>query len=406
MAKLQTRDRNKNKPGKAPNWEYRFEGPRVAGKRTSVSKCGFKTKKEAEAAGAKALSEYYSVGKVFTPSSVSFHDLADKWLELYASVNLRDGTISSYKRLINNNLLPAFGSKPAAGISPEAIQSYVNQLKKDDISHSHAMSIFSLLKAILDYAVEPLHYIQVNPCDHVRLPKFEDKKKRNVISPENWERIIAEFPEGSRFFVPLMIGYYTGMRVGEVTGLTWDCFDPDARTLQVKQQLAYVDGAGFHLGPTKSASGNRTILISSDLVDILLREKARQEANRARYGEFYTSYELLPFKNGKGETCFHIGSCVNGFNFICSDENGEVTTSGTIRYLSRLVHHKLGIENFDFHSLRHTHATVLVAGGANYKAIQQRMGHHRIETTLQTYAHSTLEMDEDAVAIFDMFSKK
>ena len=82
MAKINVRDRNKN-TGRRPNWEYRFEIASVAGKRQNATKSGFRTKKEALEAGAKALAEYYASGEHFTPSTVSLSDYLDFWLENY-----------------------------------------------------------------------------------------------------------------------------------------------------------------------------------------------------------------------------------------------------------------------------------------------------------------------------------
>ena len=86
MAKLNIRNRNKNQIGKdgkpkAPNWEYRFEAAKVDGKRKSISKSGFKTKKEAEIEGAKALAEYDNAGLKFEPAEISVSDFMDYWLK-------------------------------------------------------------------------------------------------------------------------------------------------------------------------------------------------------------------------------------------------------------------------------------------------------------------------------------
>ena len=82
MAKLNIRNRNKDKldangKPKPPNWEYRFEGAKIDGKRKHITKAGFRTKKEAEIAGTKALAEYNNAGLSFEPSEVSVSDYLD-----------------------------------------------------------------------------------------------------------------------------------------------------------------------------------------------------------------------------------------------------------------------------------------------------------------------------------------
>ncbi|RCW48352.1 hypothetical protein DFP97_10652 [Paenibacillus prosopidis] len=76
-------NRNKDKPDKKPNWEDRFEGAKVDGKRKHITKAGFRTKKEVLEAGTKALAEYNNAGLVFTPSEVSVADYLNYWFEQY-----------------------------------------------------------------------------------------------------------------------------------------------------------------------------------------------------------------------------------------------------------------------------------------------------------------------------------
>ena len=91
-------------------------------------------------------------------------------------------------------------------------------------------------------------------------------------------------------------------------------------------------------------------------------------------------------------------------NMVCVDENGEFTSSDSFKYTARVIHYELKLA-FNYHSLRHTHATLLKEGGAEIKDIQKRLGHARIETTLQTYVHRTDKMEEQSVEIFENIVK-
>ena len=79
-------------------WEFSFEGARIAGKRQTISKSGFRTKAEASAAGAKAMAEYNRAGSVFTPSEISVSDYFDLWLEQYCCNNCKQRCTRGYKR--------------------------------------------------------------------------------------------------------------------------------------------------------------------------------------------------------------------------------------------------------------------------------------------------------------------
>ena len=114
MAKLNITNRNKDKfdkdgKPKAPNWQYRFEAAKVDGKRNSISKAGFKTKKEAEIAGTKALAEYNNAGLKFEPTEISVSDYMDYWLKNYCAMNVADSTMTAYKNIVKNHIKPRIG---------------------------------------------------------------------------------------------------------------------------------------------------------------------------------------------------------------------------------------------------------------------------------------------------------
>lgn len=133
----------------------------------------------------------------------------------------------------------------------------------------------------------------------------------------------------------------------------------------------------YELGTPKTKSSYRTIDIGDTLIKILKRHKIWQKKNKLEYGQYYTDS-----------------------NYVCTKENGQLVTIDTIKYISRIVNYELKI-NFNFHSLRHTHATMLLEAGANPKDIQKRLGHSKISTTLDTYSHVTKRMKNQTVDIME-----
>lgn len=397
MAQVTTRNRNKN-TDKKPNWEYRFEAARINGKRKHISKSGFRTQKEALAAGTKALAEYNSGGQTFQPAEISFSDYLDLWLEKYVMVNLRPKTQESYKGIINNHIRPALGQFKLNALNPSALQDFANSLKTKGYSKRHIVNIMSTITNSLNYAIEPLQYIKHNPAKLIKLPKVERApRQRIVLSPEDWEQIISRFPFGNKYHIPLMIGYYTGMRISEVFALTWEDIDFEKLEIKVSKQIVKIkpdrEKAKWCFGEPKTKSAHRIVRIGSNLSETLKREKLRQKENKLLYGHYRTKYslcemdELVPDENGK-------------IDLLCVNDDGTFVTTDSFKYCSRVIHHELKID-FDFHSLRHTHATILIENGISPKSVQKRLGHEKIETTLQTYVHETPEMAEEAAEAFD-----
>lgn len=430
MATVNVRNRNQNKfdkdgNRKKPNWEYRFEAAQIGGKRKQISKSGFSTKKDALAAGTKALAEYNRSGQTFSPSEISVSDYLDYWMDTYCKMNLKYNTQLGYLNIIENHLKPAFGHYRLSSLQPAPIQEFVNRLKSEGFAKSTVTGIISVLSASMEYAIEPLQYIKYNPCNRVRFPKFEKSSKgRTYIPPEQFRQIIDRFPEGSNFYIPLMIGYYTGLRISETFGLTWGDIDFENRTLTVDKQICKrnygvdvrqvlqkkgkkEEKSAWYFNTPKTVSSTRTIKIGDTLCNVLKREKIRQKKNRLQYGEYYTEHYLSPEKDEKGNTIYRImsgertlQSTLKKVNLICVRENGEYISTDSFKYCARVIHGELKLQ-FDYHSLRHTHATMLIENGANPKDVQMRLGHNNIGTTLQTYTHDTEQMQEQSVDIFE-----
>lgn len=423
MAKINVRDRNKNKPDKKPNWEYRFEAARVDGKRKHISKAGFKTKKEALEAGALAMSEYNTAGLHFEPSEIGVNDYLDYWYEQYCVTNLKYNTLLTYQHLIKKHIKPYIGMYKLKSLNPSVLQDYANDLSKKGYAISYVFGILSTLKVALDYAVFPLKYIRDNPITYIKFPTNGKRKRaRQVISREEFEKIMQRFPFGNRFHIPLLLGWYCGLRISEAFAVTWEDVDFENKTLNVDKQLikrSYSheekaimqyrrnsEKSAWYFTPPKYDS-YRVIKIGDNLIDVLCREKQRQEENEQLYNEYYTTYVSVEETDEKGNPITRIvpiPKCIETtqphINFVCRDENGIFSTTDTFKYAARVIQGLIETP-FDFHSLRHSHATLLIENGVSPKAVQQRLGHRSIVTTLQTYVKATEHMQQEAADAFE-----
>ena len=312
-------------------------------------------------------------------------DYFDYWFDNYVKLNCKYNTQKYYKDIIENHIKPNLGIYKLKSLHPATLQKFFNGKYLQGYSKNSLKNFFGVLSKALKMAVYPYQFIKENPMQYVELPKVEEKKKANydlkIITMEEFNRIIERFPEGSSFYIPCQIAFHTGMRAGEVCALTWDCVDLKNKTIRVEKTLIGKGKGIWELASPKTKSSYRTIAIGDTLVNILKKHKKSQMENRLRYGKYY--------KNS---------------NFVCTKENGELVTTNSLKYLSRVVNYELGID-FNFHSFRHTHATMLLEAGANIKDIQERLGHSRITTTIDTYSHVTKKMKLDTVNIFESIIK-
>ena len=393
-------------------WEYRFETAKVDGKRKQISKSGFATKREAIVAGTKALAEYNQAGLHFEPSDISVSDYLDYWLDTYCKMNTKYNTQLGYLSVIENHLKPKFGKYKLCALSTAIIQEYTNSLKVNGYRQNTVVDIISTLSSALNYAVVTLQYIKYNPCDSVKMPKFNEKKgdKRYIITPYIFNQILERFDEKTSFYIPLLIGYYTGLRLSECFALTWDDIDLENKKLTVNKAVQKRN-YGVDVRQVYKRKGKKeersAWYFTQTLCDALRKHHKKQLENELEYGEYYTCIYKKPEKDEKGDTIYRLIEVEKGVEcsfervrLINVRENGQIVSPDSMKYCSRVIHHQLLLD-FNYHSLRHTHATLLIEKGVSPKSVQERLGHTSITTTLETYVHDTDTMKKEAVDVFE-----
>lgn len=393
-------------------WQYQFEAAKIDGKRKQITKSGFRTKKEALEAGAKALSEYNNIGTVFIESELSFNDFLDIWMKEYVHINLKQTTIENYSKKINTIIKPALGKYKLKSLTPGMIQTFINDKYKEGYSFNTLSVIKGILSKSMNYAVEPLKLIQANPVTYVELPSKRSKgvnaannistrqKTRIVVSNEMMNKIFERFPEDHNYYLPLLLGYRCGLRLGEVFALTWDDVDFDKKTLTIDKQVQWMcfdeetDKEKFWTITSTKYNSNRIIYLDSFTLNILHKKKLKKMKMKLGYGEYYTILKM----NDKHQINELQGEHIDLINVR---ENGSYLHPRVMQHCSRVIHYDLGFKEFDFHSLRHTHTTMLIEAGVNIKEIQYRLGHKNSNVTLDIYSHVTDKIHNETVKILE-----
>ena len=386
-------------------WQYRFEAAKIDGKRQRISKSGFRTKKEALEAGTKALAEYNQCGQHFVASEISFSDYLDYWLNNYCLTNLKQTTFNSYAKRINNYIRPALGAYKLKSLTPSILQEYINNFFNSGISRNTLSCVKGLLSGCLTYAVEPLHFIQTNPMLFVRLPSPRavpsvpsNFKERRVCTKEEIDKIFERFPYPHSAYIPLQLAYRCGLRLGEAFALSWNDVDFDKHTLSINHQIQMNEATKCWTFSPPKYNSIRTIRIDDFMLNLLQKHKSFLEKSEMLYQEYFTHLYI----NAKNELNSFEGEEIKLINVR---ENGTYIQPRIMQHVSRVIHGKTSepaiSEDWDYHSLRHTHATMLLEAGVNPKEVQHRLGHKNIKVTLDIYSHFTEKMEDEAVTILN-----
>ena len=385
-------------------WEWSFETAKINGKRKSMSASGFRTKAEALAAGTKAKAEYDSAGRTFAPAAVSVSDYLDYWLENHVKKNLAHNTYLDYESVVRLHLKPAMGQYRLSALDTDVIQKWIDDVKLKGYASNTTKNMLACLSGALEYAVMPLRYIKDNPCRYVKLNRIKEdpelkKRREYVISSEDWERIINRFPESSSFFLPLMIGYHLGTRIGECYGIDLlSDVDLEHDIIRIRQQLQK-EGNTWYQRPPKYES-YREIDMGKTIKKILRKEIIKRKETIMRYGPYYSKTYVRP----DGAVVQHTadqGVTYKEIMPLSVKENGQLLTPESFKYCARVIHSDLGLSLFHYHSLRHTHGTILAENGVYPKTVMERLGHKDIATTMNKYIFNTDKMRSDAIQIFE-----
>ena len=408
-------------------YEYRFEIATIEGKRKWITKSGYPTKNEAFNEGAKAYNDfYYNDKKVPMKENMSYSDFLDYWIDTYANFNLKYSTTVSYINIIKNHIKPRIGAYKLCQLDTRLLQEFINKIYVEyAFSKNYMGSILKVIKGSLKYACYNLNYINSNPAEHVHTPKINktNSDPAHIFTKKEIERILNRFKNSHSIYYAFLTAYYTGLRVSEVYGLTWDCIDFENKTININKNIIKKNQNGlpkkksitkghsvgvWYYGECKNPQSKRIISIGDTLINALKEYKKEQEENQRLYGDTYLYYyekEVLNEITNKAETKLleakaELEVPLPKAELVFVKENGLFLGTDSPKYAFKVIHYELGI-NSRFHDFRDTHATRLIENGADIKAVSKRLGHSNIRTTYDIYVKVTEKMEDDTVERFE-----
>ncbi|SNY26922.1 Site-specific recombinase XerD [Orenia metallireducens] len=355
----------------------------ITGKRNRKYKTVEGTKKQAEAVMAKLITKI-DTGSYIDPKDMTVADLLNQWLESYCKPNLQPRSYESYKMITQKHLIPLLGRIKLQDLKPIHIQNYqtrkLNRGRQDNksggLSPTTVQNHHHILSQAIKYGIR-LQLLENNPAEVIKAPPREEPQLQ-YLDRKGVEKVL-EISKGKWIHEYIFVAIHTGMRRGEMLGLTWDKVDLKGRKVSIVQAAQRVRNEGIIFKKPKTKSSKRLITISKGVVEVLKRIKKKQTEKR------------LKLKNHS----------YNKYNLVFCEDDGRVCNPYTVTRRWNRIAEKAGYPDIRLHDLRHTHATLLLSSGIHPKVVQERLGHKNITTTLNTYSHVVPTLQREAAERLD-----
>lgn len=346
-------------------WEARCT---INGKRRS-----FYGKKQSEVV--KAMRQALSAadnGTFTEPSKTTVEQWMNTWAEEYVQGSVKPLTYAAYKTTIRTHIIPTIGAIRLSTLNPTQVQTFYNDLlRKKQLSPKTVKNVHGIFHKALEQAVK-LRYIPFNPTDACTIPRAD----KTEITPLN-EGEIAMFVQEAQtdeYADILILALFTGMRRGELCGLSWDAVDFRRGTISVKQQLCISrDDYTYYIATTKS-DRIRTLTAPPFIMEMLSRVRKEQAVQRLEMGFLWEDKHNLVFTTPTGH---------------------HITPVTLYKHFKRIAD-KVGRPDARLHDLRHTYAVTALQEGDDVKTVQQNLGHATASFTLDVYGHVSEKMKQES----------
>ena len=301
-----------------------------------------------------------------------------RWLDTWAADYLGDkkpATVRIYKNNIEKHIKPALGAVKLQDLCGHMIQEFINGV---ELAPASVRLAYKVLHMALEKAVE-LRYLPRNPADRCVLPKLEQKE----IIPLTDEQSAAllEAARGNPLEYLVTVALFTGCRLSELLGLTWDAVDYKKGTLAITKQLALKEFRAESIFLLPKNGKPRTIAPASAVFTTLRKQWRKQAEFQLRAGPVWENVHNLVFTN----------------------EIGSPLEQNQVNKRFKALTASAGLSDTRFHDLRHTYAVNAIRAGDDLKTLQGNLGHASAAFTLNRYGHFTEQMKMDSAARMEAF---
>src|SRR5690625_332212 len=343
------------------------------GRPKKTTRRGFLRKKDAEAEAVNIMRKLKK--KEYINKAITFEEVYQEWMKQNTK-KLKPSTLQNKRSKFQKHILPAFAKLIIKNVTVDYCQDFIDKLSKEMVSFK---DYGIQTRFVFDFAIKK-QYLVDNPMNYVIYPKRdEDFLATQDRKIHFWEKNIihkfldkCEMESTFRDYAMFRTFLFTGLRKGELLALQETDINDD-QTITINKTLFWRNDQHILLKP-KTKNAHRTIFIDDETYSVLTR---LIEMNTKIREEFYKTHNkevekfLFPRNNLRP---MRLAYPNERMNILCDTFN---------------------ITNIKVHGLRHTHASMLFASGVRMKDVQMRLGHARIQTTMDIYTHTVRESDEN-----------
>lgn len=338
---------------------------------------------------------------------ITLKEWIEKWLELFVKPTVKIKTYDNYKQRLQY-AVESLGAIKLRDLTAIVLQEFFNDLLVNGGQNNQGLApdsvrrIRTYLKITLDSAIKN-NLMTENPIEGTKAPK-KTKKKPVVLNEEQTTRFLEIVKsgryiyhgiknpkflnrnEGTEYYIKsfynlINLALASGMRIGELRGLSWFNVDFEKNVVSVKTQIIDTVDEDCIFDDPKPEKSVRSISIDSSTMKELLAFRDYQKQYADNLGDQYDNKHFLCFTNTFGKAF-----SVSNFRK---------------RYFSKMVAAAEISEDYTIHCMRHTHATLLLKNGVSPKVVSERLGHSSVIVTLNIYAHVLEEMEQEAPSIWE-----
>jgi integrase len=360
---------------KTGKWFFVIEaGKGTNGKRTR-KKRSFETKKEAKIAMAEALIEVQKNQDTKNNVNIMVGEYLSYWLENYAKTNTKPKTYAEYEKIVKTHLQPSLGHIKLHELKSIQLQNYYKEklksLSAQSVTHHHRI----LSKALND-AID-WEFIDKNVAKGAKPPR-PSKREMNTHTVEQLNLLLKTAKEITPIYFPIIYAAaHTGMRKSELIGLAWRNVDFLTQRIYIRQTITEANGKHF-FNPIPKNEKPRGIKLTAELMKLMETLKKEYDKQKQILGNQFNPHDLV----------------------FCNS-NGNIMASSEISRALKKAIKAANLPDIRFHDLRHSHATILLQANVHPKIVSARLGHSKIQVTMDIYSHMTDSIEGIAVDTLD-----